>query len=112
MFEFTKETVKHSPEPLRELHPIIVKMSELVEKVTSTTLLDQSIIKDEKDKETFNKLINAMKPMIDSQEEKLSIISGNINKLTPVLEKTINSSIHNLNEINNLCNEIYGRYWW
>ena len=95
MFEFTKETVKHSPEPLRELHPIIVKMSELVEKVTSTTLLDQSIIKDEKDKETFNKL---------------SIISGNINKLTPVLEKTINSSIHNLNEINNLCNEIYGRY--
>ena len=51
-----------------------------------------------------------MKPMIDSQEEKLSIISGNINKLTPVLEKTINSSIHNLNEINNLCNEIYGRY--
>jgi len=110
MFEFTTQTVKHSPEPKRELHPIIVKMSELVEKVTLTTLVDQSIIKDEKDKETFNKLITAMKPMIDSQEEKLSIISGNINKLTPVLEKTINSSVHNLKEINNLCNEIYGRY--
>ena len=110
MFEFTTQTVKHSPEPIRGLHPLIVKMSELVEKVTLTTLFDQSIIKDEKDKETFNKLITAMKPMIDSQSLKLSIISGNINKLTPVLEKTINSSIHNLNEINNLCNEIYGGY--
>ena len=108
MFELTTQTVKSSR--VREEHPLIGKMSELVERVTSTTLLDQSIITDKQDKDTFNKLITAMKPMIDSQEEKLSIISGNINKLTPVLEKTINSSIHNLNEINNLCNEIYGRY--
>ena len=99
-----------SSDELDSENTLLLKMNETIQIMNKIINLEQSIITDKEDKVDFEKLVDAIKDIIQNQEEKLSVLDSNIVSLTPVIEKGIYDSIHNLNKIKNLCDDIYGKY--